>query len=47
MRLKTKEYKAIMQEKNLTTDQICQSTGLSKFSFEWILDNGFTSDGTA
>lgn len=46
MRLKTKEYKAIMQEKNLTTDQICQSTGLSKFSFEWILDNGFTSDGT-
>lgn len=46
MRLKTKEYKTIMQKKNLTTDQICQSTGLSKFSFEWILDNGFTSDGT-
>ncbi len=47
MRLKTKEYKEIMQEKNLTTDQICRSTGLSGFSLNWILDNGgFTSDGT-
>lgn len=45
MRLKTKEYKEIMQEENLTTDQICKSTGLSEFSLNWILDNGgFTSD---
>ena len=36
-----------MQEKGLTTDQICKSTGLSEFSLNWILDNGgFTSDGT-
>lgn len=46
MRLKTKEYREIMQEKGLTIDQICKSTGLSEFSFNWILDNGFTSDGT-
>lgn len=47
MRLRTKEYKGIMQEKGFTTDQICRSTGLSEFSFNWILDNGgFTSDGT-
>ena len=47
MRLRTKEYKGIMQEKGLTADQICRSTGLSEFSLNWILDNGgFTSDGT-
>ncbi len=47
MRLRTKEYKGIMQEKGLTVDQICRSTGLSEFSLNWILDNGgFTSDGT-
>lgn len=47
MRLRTKEYKGIMQEKVLTADQICRSTGLSEFSLNWILDNGgFTSDGT-
>ena len=47
MRLRTKEYKEIMQEKGLTTDQLCKSTGLSGFSLNWILDNGgFTSDGT-
>lgn len=47
MRLKTKEYREIMQEKGLTIDQICKSTGLSEFSLNWILDNGgFTSDGT-
>ena len=47
MRLKTEAYKEIMQEKGLTTDQICKSTGLSEFSLNWILDNGgFTSDGT-
>lgn len=47
MRLRTKEYKEIMQEKNLTNDQICKSTGLSGFSLNWILDNGgFTSDST-
>lgn len=47
MRLRTEAYKEIMQEKNLTTDQICKSTGLSGFSLNWILDNGgFTSDGT-
>ncbi len=44
MRLKTKE---IMQEKDLTAEQVCKSTGLSEFSLNWILDNGgFTSDGT-
>ncbi len=47
MRLRTKEYKEIMQEKNLTADQVCKSTGLSKFALNWILDNGgFTSDST-
>lgn len=47
MRLKTKEYKEIMQKKGLSTDQICKSTGLSEFSFHWILNNGgFSSDGT-
>ncbi len=47
MRLRTEAYKEIMQEKGLTTDQICKSTGLSEFSLNWILDNGgFTSDGT-
>lgn len=47
MRLKTKEYKEIMQEKELTAEQICRSTGLSEFAFNWILDNGgFTSDAT-
>ncbi len=47
MRLKTKEYKEIMQEKDLTAEQVCKSTGLSEFSLNWILDNGgFTSDGT-
>lgn len=47
MRLRTKEYKGIMQEKGLTADQICKSTGLSEFSLNWILDNGgFTGDGT-
>lgn len=47
MRLKTKDYREIMQEKGLTIDQICKSTGLSEFSLNWILDNGgFTSDGT-
>ncbi len=47
MRLKTKEYKEIMRRKGLNTDQICKSTGLSEFSFHWILNNGgFTSDGT-
>ncbi len=47
MRLKTKEYKEIMQKKGLSTDQICKSTGLSEFSFHWILNNsGFASDGT-
>ena len=35
------------QEKGLTTDQICKSTGLSECSLNWILDNGgFTGDGT-
>lgn len=47
MRLRTEAYKEIMQEKGLTIDQICKSTGLSEFSLNWILDNGgFTSDGT-
>lgn len=47
MRLRTEAYKEIMQEKGLTVDQICKSTGLSEFSLNWILDNGgFTSDGT-
>lgn len=47
MRLRTEAYKEIVKEKGLTTDQICKSTGLSEFSFNWILDNGgFTSDGT-
>ncbi len=47
MRLKTKEYREIMQEKGLTAEQICKSTGLSAFAFRWILNNGgFTSDGT-
>lgn len=46
MRLKTKEYKEIMRRKGLGTDQVCKSTGLSEFSLNWILDNGFTSDGT-
>ena len=47
MRLKTKEYREIMQEKELTAEQICKSTGLSEFTFRWILNNGgFTSDGT-
>lgn len=47
MRLKTKEYREIMQEKGLTIDQICKSTGLSEFSLNWILDNGgFTSNST-
>lgn len=40
VRLKTKEYKEIMQKKELTTDRICRSTGLSEFSRNWILDNG-------
>lgn len=45
MRLKTKEYKEIMQKKNLTSEQICQSTGLSAYSLDWILENGgFTSE---
>ena len=35
-----------MQEKELTIGQLCKSTGLSEFSLNWILDNGFTSDGT-
>lgn len=47
MRLRTKECREIMQEKGLTIDQICKSTGLSEFSLNWILDNGgFTSDST-
>ncbi len=47
MRLRTKEYKEIMQEKGLTAEQICKGTGLSEFSFHWILNNGgFVSDGT-
>ena len=47
MRLRTKEYREIMQEKELTIGQICRSTGLSEFSLNWILDNGgFTSGGT-
>lgn len=46
MRLRTKEYREIMQEKELTIGQLCKSTGLSEFSLNWILDNGFTSDGT-
>ena len=47
MRLKTKEYKEIMQEKGLTLGMICSSTGLSLYSLNWILDNGgFTSNHT-
>ena len=46
MRLRTKEYREIMQEKELTIGQLCKSTGLSEFSLNWILDNGFTGDGT-
>lgn len=45
MRLRTKEYREIMQKKGLTEEQVCRSTGLSEFAFKWILDNGgFTSD---
>ena len=47
MRLKTKEYRELMKEKGLTPEQVCQSTGLSAYSLNWILDNGgFASDST-
>lgn len=47
MRLKTKEYRKIMDQKKLTPEQICMSTGLSLHSLNWILDNGgFTSGNT-
>ncbi len=37
MRLNTKKYAEIMQEKNLSTGDICTKTGLLESSFNWIM----------
>lgn len=40
MRLNTKKYKEIMEQRNLTTNIICTKTGLLEQSFNWIMENG-------
>lgn len=41
MRLHVTNYQAILQEKQITDEMVIKATGLSKVTYQWILENGF------
>lgn len=41
MRLNVEYYRCILTEKGILDDEVINSTGLSKRTYEWILKNGF------
>lgn len=44
MRLNSREFEKIMNEKEITAEIICTRTGLHEKSFRWIMDNGSVSE---
>ena len=46
MRLNINSFNQILVEKGLKKDDICQITGLSKKSFDWILENQYIEIST-
>lgn len=41
MRLNVDHYRRILTEKRLLDEEVIKTTGLSKMTYDWILDNGF------
>lgn len=41
MRLNVDHYRRILAEKRLLDEEVIKVTGLSKMTYDWILDNGF------
>lgn len=41
MRMDVDYYQCILTEKGISNDEVINSTGLSKRTYEWILKNGF------
>lgn len=44
MRLNAKKYRELMEQKDLTVQDISFKTGLLPKSIEWIMNNGFASE---
>ncbi len=47
MRLNGKRIVEVMEEKSLTEETVCSRTGLYQKSFQWIVKEGFASEGAA
>ena len=41
MRLNVNNYLTILQEKQITEETVIRATGLSKRTYDWIVENGF------